>query len=100
MVEFAGIAFDANKVKIRDVKGKLIPFYDHLYRIICEEMKATTGLESISTIPDPFGNAKWNRDPINYELFEYLYADRIREAREKIMNAKNNSGWLKNLWQN
>lgn len=51
-------------------------------------MKETTSISTISSIPDPFGPVEWHRLPVNYELFEDMYADRIKNAREKIEEAK------------
>lgn len=102
-VEFAKHALDKQSAGITDTNGTQIPFYDQLYRVIREQMNETASVSSISTIPDPFGDeTEWDRRPIDYELFEKMYADRIKAAREKIKEANevlekvepsNKSGW-------
>lgn len=108
-VEFAKHAFDINSAGTKDANGNWIPFYDQLYRVICEEMKETSSISFISSIPDPFGELDWPRLPVNYALFEKMYADRIEAARKKIKEAKtgiektepsNSSGWWpKKFWR-
>lgn len=86
-VEFAKHAADKQSTEVKDTMGNLIPFYDQLYRVICEECKRygcqATAPVSISSIPDPFKVKKYDRPEVNYELFEAMYADRIQSATKR-----------------